>query len=169
MLPSARKLLLNVELDDYGEIEERDCGCPWEEFGLKTHLRGVRSFRKLTGEGTTVIGTELVQILEEVLPGRFGGSPLDYQFLEEEDEKGFTRVSVIVSPRVPEASDEAIVDTVLDALAAGHRALWEQAGSLRVRRQEPIWTERGKLMPLHLASRGGIESDVGIATHGKGG
>jgi len=24
---------------------------------------------------------------------------------------------------------------------------------LRVKRQEPVWTARGKLMPLHLASR----------------
>lgn len=158
LLPSARTLMLNVETDDYGVIEQRDCGCPWQQLGLHTHLREVRSFRKMTGEGLTLIGTELVHILEEVLPRHFGGGPLDYQLLEEEDERGFTRVSVIVSPKVGKVSDEAIVNGVLDALEAGNRALWEQAGSLRVLRREPIWTGRGKLMPLHLMRNGEPES-----------
>lgn len=151
LLPSARKLMINVETDDYGIVEERNCGCPWEEFGLKVHLRGIRSFRKLTGEGVTLVGTDMVRILGEALPARFGGSPLDYQLLEEEDESGFTRMSVLVSPRVALEDEAAVVETVLDELGPGPlRTLWSQAGTLRVIRREPVWTERGKLMPLHL-------------------
>jgi hypothetical protein len=157
LLPTAPKLLLNVESDDYGIIETRSCGCPLEEYGFTEHLRDVKSFRKLTGEGVTLVGGEMVHILEEVLPARFGGSPLDYQLLEEEDEQGFTRLSLVVSPRVEIANEDEVVEAVLEALGSGSdaadqaRALWSQVGSLRVERAEPVWTSRGKLMPLRLA------------------
>lgn len=94
-----------------------------------------------------------------MLPARFGGSPLDYQLMEEEDEQGFTRVSLLVSPKIEIADEAAVIGIVLDAL--GHssvaadlaRAHWKQAKTLRVKRMEPIWTARGKLMPLHLVKR----------------
>ena len=161
LLPSARKLMINVETDDYGIVEDRACGCPWEEFGFMTHLRRIRSFRKLTGEGVTLVGTDVVRILEEVLPARFGGSPLDYQLLEEEDEAGFTRMSVVVAPRIELDDEEAVVQAFLDELGPGAiQSLWRQAGTLRVQRREPVWTERGKLMPLHLSHHLGRRSDV---------
>jgi hypothetical protein len=156
LLPTAPKILLNFESDDYGVIETRSCGCSLEAYGFTEHLRHIRSFRKLTGEGTTLVGSEMIRILEEVLPARFGGSPLDYQLLEEEDEQGFTRLSLLVSPKVAIADDTAVVAVVLEALGQGSvaadltRALWTQAKTLRVKRREPIWTDRGKLMPLHL-------------------
>jgi hypothetical protein len=157
-LPTAPKLLLNVESDDYGTIESRACGCALESCGFTEHLRLIRSFRKLTGEGVTLVGGEMLRVLEEVLPASFGGSPLDYQLLEEEDEEGFTRLSLLVSPEVDGADDEGeVVEAVLEALGQGSvsadlaRAVWAQAGSLRVRRRKPVWTARGKLMPLHLA------------------
>lgn len=159
LLPSANKILLNVESDDYGTVERRSCGCLLERYGFTEHIRHIRSFRKMTGEGMTLVGSELEKILQEDLPRRFGGSPLDYQFLEEEDERGFTRISIIVSPTVSLASEQDVIDTVLDGLARGSegadgaRATWSQAKTLRVRRMKPVWTARGKLMPLHLAKR----------------
>ena len=156
LLPTAPKLLLNVESDDYGLIEERSCGCPLETCGFTHHLRQVRSFSKLTGEGVTLVGSEMVRILEEVLPDRFGGSPLDYQWLEEEDEKGFTRLSLLVDPKINIREERKLIETVLEALRQSNMqtdmtgALWSQAGTLRVKRREPIWTARGKLMPLHV-------------------
>jgi hypothetical protein len=156
LLTSARKVMLNVELDDYGVVETRDCGCPWQQLGMNTHVRDIRSFRKLTGEGVTLIGSDMIRILEEDLPRRFGGSPLDYQLLEEEDERGFTRLSIVVSPNVQIANESDVVNAVLHSLgSAGHDAalsgtIWGQAGTLRVRRMKPIWTQRGKLMPLHM-------------------
>lgn len=159
LLPTARKILLNVELDDYGVIETRRCGCPWDELGFHIHVRDIRSFRKLTGEGVSLIGTDMVRILEEVLPQRFGGSPLDYQFMEEEDEHGFTRLSVVVSPTVTVRDEAEVISTVLEAIQArGHggiltRSIWGTAGTLRVRRMQPVWTNRGKLLPLHLQRR----------------
>jgi hypothetical protein len=159
LLPTAPKILLNAESDDYGIIEHRSCGCPLEAFGFTEHLRHVRSYRKLTGEGVTLVGGEMIHILEEVLPDRFGGSPLDYQLLEEEDEQGFTRLNLLVSPKIEIPDEAAVIETVMEALKESSaaadlaRAFWSQAETLRVKRIEPIWTARGKLMPLHVARR----------------
>jgi hypothetical protein len=159
LLSTAPKLMLNVESDDYGVIEQRSCGCPLESYGFTEHLRHIRSFRKLTGEGVTLVGSEMLHIVEELLPARFGGSPLDYQLLEEEDEQGFTRLSLLVSPKIDIPDEAAVVEAVLEALGQGSvaadltRAIWGQAGTVKVKRAEPIWTARGKLMPLHLSQR----------------
>jgi len=159
LMPTAPKLLLNVESDDYGVIESRSCGCPLESYGYTEHLRHIRSFRKLTGEGVTLVGSEMVHVLEEVLPARFGGSPLDYQLLEEEDEQGFTRLSLLVSPEVEIADETEVIEVLMEILGQSSvaadlaRSVWGPAGTLRVKRREPIWTARGKLMPLHLARR----------------
>lgn len=158
---AAAKIMLNAESDDYGVVERRSCGCLLEQAGFHTHLREIRSFRKLTGEGATLVGSEMIRILEEVLPARFGGSPLDYQLAEEEDQQGFTRLNLLISPRV-EIHDEAeVTKTVLaelskrDGAADQARGIWQQAQTLRVQRREPVWTARGKLMPLHLEKRSG--------------
>jgi len=159
LLPTSPKLMLNVESDDYGVIEKRVCGCAFEELGFTEHLMHVRSYRKLTGEGVTLMGSEMVTILQEVLPNRFGGTSLDYQLLEEEDKNSFTRLFLLVSPKVGDLDERAVVEVVLDALSQGSdsakvaRSIWDQAKTLRVRRAEPIWTARGKLMPLHLGTR----------------
>jgi hypothetical protein len=169
LLPSAPKLMLNVESDDYGVIEKRSCGCPLETYGFTEHLRHIRSFRKLTGEGVTLVGNEMVHVLEEVLPTRFGGSPLDYQLLEEEDELGFTRLNLLVSPKIRIVNEAEVIQTVLEALknssvAAGlARAVWSQANTFRIKRMDPIWTARGKLMPLHLVQRSGGSARVSHA------
>jgi len=168
LLPTARKILLNVESDDYGVVEPSSCGCPLERMGFTEHLRHVRSFSKLTGEGVTLVGSEMIHVLEEVLPARFGGTAQDYQLLEEEDERGFTRLTLLVDPRVGLDDEAAPVQVVLEALGRGtvaadlSQALWRQAGTLRVARRPPVWTERGKLMPLHLGNKtAGAETRTG--------
>jgi hypothetical protein len=156
LLSSTPKLLLNVESDDYGIVENRSCGCPLEAYGFTEHLRQVRSFRKLTGEGVTLVGSEMIQILEEVLPSHFGGSPLDYQLVEEEDEKGFTRISLLVNPKIQIGDEEKVIKTVCEALSNSSlsanltRTIWSQAETFRVKRMEPVWTNRGKLMSIRL-------------------
>jgi hypothetical protein len=157
LLPTTSKIMLNVETDDYGVIETRSCGCPLEAYGFTEHLRDIRSFRKLTSEGVTLVGSEMLRILDEVLPAKFGGSPLDYQLMEEEDEQGFTRLNLLVSPKIEIEDEVAVIETVMEALGRSSvaadlaRAYWSQAKTLRVKRMEPVWTARGKLMPLHLA------------------
>lgn len=159
LLTSAPKIMLNVESDDFGVVETRSCGCPFEELGFTTHIRDIRSFRKLTGEGVTLVGSQVERILEEDLPARFGGSPLDYQLLEEEDERGFTRLTILVNPSVPLADERAVVSEMLASLhrrggaAEMSRELWSQANAFRVRREAPRLTSRGKMMPLQPSSR----------------
>jgi hypothetical protein len=159
LLLTTPQILLNAEVDDYGIVEDRACGCPLQRFGYQRHVRDIHSYRKLTGEGVTLVGGDMIDIMERVLPAKFGGSPLDYQLMEEEDERGFTRLTLIVSPRVQIQSESVVIDEVMHALRASSlmadtaRSIWVQAGTMRVQRREPIWTGRGKLMPLHLARR----------------
>lgn len=159
LLHASPLILINAEIDDYGVVETRSCGCPLQRLGYHKHVRDIHSYRKLTGEGVSLVGGEMIDVMERVLPARFGGTPLDYQLIEEEDEQGFTRLSLIVSPRVPIPSETAVIETVLaelhrsSVMADSARTVWSQAGTLRVKRIEPIWTGRGKLLPLHLARR----------------
>jgi hypothetical protein len=159
LLLTTPQILLNTEMDDYGIVEERRCGCPLDRFGYHLHVRDIHSFRKLTGEGVTLVGGEIIDIMERVLPARFGGSALDYQLMEEEDERGFTRLSLLVSPQIPLTDENAVVETILSELRASSvmadaaRGIWAQAGTLRVQRRQPVWTGHGKLLPLHLARR----------------
>lgn len=158
LLDTAPKILLNLQMDDYGDVEQRACGCELEAYGFTTHLRNIRSYRKLTGEGVTLIGSEMVNILENVLPARFGGSPLDYQWQELEDEQGLTRLYLVIHPRLEIQNEQAVLETVHQALAQhpstdSARAVWEQTKTLRIKRGEPIWTVHGKLLPLHLVRK----------------
>jgi hypothetical protein len=164
LLPTATKTMLNIESDDFGIVEERHCGCPLDSLGYSLHLRGIRSFRKLTAEGMTVDGTTLVHVLEEALPARFGGTPLDYQLLEEEDEQGFTRLNLVVAPHIQIEDEGELLELVQEAIRRSgpgeslSESVWHQARTLRVVRAEPLWSPRGKLMPLvrHRVSAGSV-------------
>jgi hypothetical protein len=156
LLLSAPKILFNIESGDCGVIESRSCGCYFEELGFTDHIYNIRSFDKLTSQGMTFIGTDLLRIMEEVLPAKFGGSSIDYQIMEEEDEDGHTRLSVIVSPEVGEIDEAELIETIITELSKGKEyrramaAVWSQAKILRVKRMRPVITARGKLLPLHI-------------------
>lgn len=153
---SAPKVLLNVESGDYGTLASRSCGCKFEEFGFPDHIHSIRGFDKLTGEGMTFIATDLVRIIDEVLPAKFGGSSTNYQMVEEEDERRQTRMSIIVSPEVGDINEAELIETILTELAKGKDTqrmmahVWSQAKTLRVKRMSPFITARGKLLPLHI-------------------
>jgi hypothetical protein len=152
LLPSAPKVLLNADVDDFGVLEERRCGCPLEALGLTTHVRHIRSLSKLKAEGMTIEGSSMVHVLEEVLPARFGGTPLDYQLVEEQDNQGFTRLNLRISPAVQIDDENEVVQAVRQALSGtwtqADMAVWAQAQTLRVERAQPIPTSSGKFLPL---------------------
>jgi hypothetical protein len=156
--PGSPKLMLNVELGDHGVLGARACGCPFEQLGLTQHLHDIRSYEKLTTEGMHFMGGDLVRLVEEVLPARFGGHPTDYQLVEEE-EAGQVRVSLLVSPRVGPVDEAAVVAAALRVLAAPQGGSsgevmmaehWRDAGTLRVVRREPHATRAAKILPLHV-------------------
>jgi hypothetical protein len=160
LLESHSRIVINLESGDYADVYERDCGCLLGQMGLSTHLSTIRSYEKLTGEGVTFMGGRLFQLVEEILPARFGGQIGDYQIAEEEDEDGLTRVSVVVAPRVGTIDEDEIIATVMEALRSKpvrtisqHADLWEQGGTLRVVRREPHESERLKVLPLHAPRR----------------
>src|SRR3989304_453156 len=116
LLDSAPKIMLNVESDDFGEFTPRRCGCVFDELGLGHHFAYVRSFTKLTGEGATLLGTDCVRILEEVLPREFGGRSIDYQLLETEDEDHLTRLFLAISPEVGPLDEQKVLARFVEAL-----------------------------------------------------
>jgi hypothetical protein len=150
--PHARKVLLNVETGDYATMSRRRCGCPLEAIGWFEHIHDIRSFEKLNAIGRVFFGTALHVLVEELLPGRFGGQPADYQLVEAEDADGFTRLTVLVHPRLGPVDDRAVLECVeqtLTGISEMQAGVWHDAGVVRVRRQPPIMTAAGKLMPLH--------------------
>lgn len=157
LMPSSPKVLINVESDDYGELGERQCDCPLGRVGLTTHIRGVRSYEKLTSEGNHFLGGDLIALVDRVLPTRFGGDPGDYQLVEEEI-GGLPKVSVVVRPAVGELDDREVVMAVLNHLRSERRNqlmadVWRDGQTLRVVRREPYMTSAGKILPLHIANR----------------
>jgi hypothetical protein len=154
VLPSCPKLMLNVELGDYATVTKRRCGCLLDELGFDTHLHDVRSWEKLTSAGVTFLGSEIMALVEDVLPKRFGGHALDYQLVEGE-ENGLTIVSLLIHPRLDGIDEQAVVETVLAELRAcpgGNLMVdaWRAGGTFRVLRREPYTTGAFKLLPLHI-------------------
>jgi hypothetical protein len=143
-------------MDDVGNIEPTTCDCLWARSGFDKKISNIHSVGKLTGYGMSLVGTEIVQILEEKLPARFGGSPADYQLVEEEG-KTETQLILRVSTRVEKCPTNELRDFFLKearACYAGRLAsrVWRHADALRVVRAEPLATPSGKVLPLQLLS-----------------
>lgn len=110
--PSTPKLLLNVDIGDYGVMPEGSCGCAIEKLDFSQRLHTIRSYEKLTAGGMHFIGSDVLVILEEVLPDRHGGVPGDYQFIEE-DYQGLARIAVAVNPTVELENPDQVPATIL--------------------------------------------------------
>src|SRR5574342_74929 len=135
LLPASPLFLLNVEFDDFGTLEERHCGCYLETLGLTRHILHVRSFAKLTAEGTTIPLGDVARVIEKTLPQRFGGASVHYQLLEE-DVGSQTRLTLFVSTEVGPLDEKIVLQTCLSELRAADARLsdatrlWEQTGAL---------------------------------------
>jgi len=154
---NAPKVALNVETGDSARIERRACGCLMGDLGLTTHLSEVRSFEKLSSEGTTFARASVLAILEGVLPQRFGGSPLDYQIVEIAGADAASRLQLRIHPRLGLLDHGAVRAVLLEELARGgmvdayQARLIERAAAVVVVRQPPLATAAGKVLPFHLA------------------
>jgi hypothetical protein len=121
---------------------------------LNWRIRDIFSFGKMTGHGMTLLGTELVRLLEHVLPGRLGGRPGDFQLIEHE-RSAQTAVQLRVSPRVTGSSPEKIRECFLEEIRlvyGGSLAgrVWRHAEAVEVVMAEPYVTTSGKINALHL-------------------
>ena len=153
----AGKLALNTELGDAGDVTARDCTCRFGSYGYRTRIANIRSFEKLSSEGTTFAREDVLTILETTLPARFGGSAVDYQVVEEEAPNGASLLILRVHPGVGPVDPAAIRTTLLEELARGGEMdayrvrLIERARSIVVRRLPPVMTGAGKVLPFQLA------------------
>lgn len=156
--PTTPKLMLNVDIGDYGVTPSGSCGCAMERLGFARRLHTIRSYEKLTAGGMHFIGSNVVAMLEEVLPSRHGGAPGDYQLVEEERD-GLSRVAIVVSPRALLRDAEQLPRTILDYLSSDSRGAkmmadqWRQGGVLEVVRREPYTTAVGKTPPIRVVPR----------------
>lgn len=157
LLPTAPILLLNVCMGDQADLTRRACGCGLEAAGWTLHISDVRSFEKLTAGGVTLLDIDVIRVLEEVLPARFGGSPTDYQLLERlDDDRARPEVRLLASPALGDLDLTAVADVFLSAVGGGtggERLMelqWRGAGVLRVVREAPRRTASGKILHLFL-------------------
>ena len=158
LLPFACHHVVNLEMDDSGVVEPAACDCEMTRAGFTTRIRDIYSFGKLTGQGTTLLGTDLLQVLEHWLPEVLGGCPGDYQLVEHEG-KNQTQMTLRVSPRVRLSSAEAARDTFLKAISrysggSASAMLCRHAQSIEVEIAEPFVTRSGKVLSLHLLGDG---------------
>lgn len=161
LLYESPKILLNVEMGDYGELYSRSCGCDFDRLGFDQCVSQIRSYEKLTGEGVTFVDTDFIHIMEHVLPEKFGGQSTDYQLVEEEDGKGITRLNLLVSPSVGNIDEEAVIRTFITSLrnaenspeswAQSGSQMWSQVGTIRIKREHSVPTKRAKILPFHVA------------------
>jgi hypothetical protein len=132
-----------------------------EAAGWTTHLHTIRSFEKLTLGGMAFLDRDVVRVLEEVLPKRFGGGPTDYQLVEEESEQGRPVLRLLVHPDVGPLDAGAVAEAFLQAIGVGSGAErvmaidWRQAGLPLVERRAPLVTPAGKILHLHQSRPGG--------------
>jgi hypothetical protein len=107
----------------------------------------------------TFLDGDIIPVLEEWLPARFGGGPTDYQLVEDSSGEGDPRLRLLVHPSVGPHDPAAIAEAFLTRIGAGPGAarvmgrVWQDAQLLRVERRPPIMTEAGKILHLHLERR----------------
>ena len=162
--PESPLILLNVSLGDRGVLERRTCGCLLERLGWTTHLHGIRSFEKLTAAGMTVVDMDVVHVLDELLPQRFGGGPTSYQLVETTT-GGVPSLELLVHPALGRLDEAAVREAFLEAIAglspSGRvTALrWRADGLPGVERRPPLTTATGKILHVHQRGPAGPPPD----------
>jgi hypothetical protein len=154
--PAAPVVLLNVSMGDQAVADCRPCGCPVEGIGWSRRLHTIRSYEKLTVAGMTVLDSDVIRLLEEVLPRRFGGAPTHYQLVEDHVGGPLPRLRLLVAPAVGPVDEAAVAETFLAAVSAGSdvaavmASAWRDARLLTIERQAPFVTGSGKILHLHV-------------------
>jgi len=152
--PTAPFVLLNVSLGDQAQQATGQCGCSLEKLGWNKRIRQVRSFERVTTGGMTFLHQDIIDVMERILPGQFGGSMFDYQLVEEESPEGEPKLKIRVNPSLGPLDSQRIKNAFLQGVGSGsgaERAMslqWKRSGFLAVERAVPEIGPSGKLMPL---------------------
>ncbi len=100
--------------------------------------------------------TDVIRVLEEILPQCFGGGATDYQLAEQLAADDLPRLNLLVHPRLGPVDPLRVAEVFLDAIGSGSETgrdmarQWGQAGLLQVERKAPQQTGSGKI--LHLTA-----------------
>ena len=150
--PATPSVFINVENDDYGHLRRDPDSCPCElgAMGMRTRVRGVRGISKVVTAGITLPGERLEHLAEVLLPARFGGGPMSYQFADTEHE-GMGGLLVRVDPAVGDVDHDAVIEVIVDELRRddlGVLALevWASGRRIDVVRAGPIPSPSGKVL-----------------------
>jgi len=152
-------ILLNVSLGDQAVFTRRNCGCPLQKQGWTKHVHTIRSFEKLTCGGMALLDKDIIPVLEEILPARFGGTLTDYQLLEEEGTTGNPSLKLLVHPRLGKLDSQALTDVFFSSIGKGSgvehmtELLWRNLEILDIVREIPRSTDSGKIQHMHLEKR----------------
>jgi len=150
----APRVLINVQLGDAGMICTTGCSCAAGALGLDTHLRDVQGLNHLSCEGMRLDTHDLTLLAEELLPARFGGGCMDYQWVEEEKDTSLTSLTLRIAPGLEIPEEDAVIEFVLETIGNRNRAhrlmagLFRESGTIRITRQNPVVTQRGKFLSI---------------------
>jgi hypothetical protein len=107
----------------------------------------------------TFLEVDVLGVLEDALPARFGGGPGDYQLVEDETDDGRPRIRLFVRPGVGPDDLRAVGDALLLALGSASAAervmslAWSDGGVVHVERRAPVVLPSGKIRPVHRLPR----------------
>jgi hypothetical protein len=154
LLPFASRFLINAEMDDAGTLEPVACDCEFARIGMNLGIKDIFSYGKLTGQGITLMGGDVLRILENALPQRFGGAPGDYQLVEYDGARQ-AQLELRISPRAAAGPPAAVRDFLLSEIRGCYGGtlasrLWTHSGGFEAVVAEPFATRSGKVLALHL-------------------
>jgi hypothetical protein len=119
----------------------------------------VRGLSKVVAGGVTVAGEVLERLVDDVLPTKLGGSPLDYQFVElDMEDRGV--LALRVDPRLGAIDEAAVLHVVVEELERNEMgrlasAVWVPGLSIRVIREPAMAARSGKTLPFEPLARSG--------------
>ncbi len=154
LLPFAPRVAINVEIGDTGVIEPCTCDCIMRKLGLDLQIRDIAAIAKVTAQGMTIAAGDLVKVLEETLPARFGGRPGDYQLIETEG-RSQTEMVLRIRPGVAVAPPAEVLQVFLaetGRLYGGSLSLrsWLHSNGIRAEIGETTLAGTGKFRAIRL-------------------
>lgn len=167
LLSFAPTVVVNIEMDDSGILAPAKCDCNLTRIGLTQQATNIFRYGKLTGQGMTLMSSDVLQILESKLPARFGGGPTDCRLVEQEGTHQ-TEVELRVHPSIATRSGEEVRSYFLSELRQVYGGSlssrnWSQTNGVKVVFAEPYTAgTRGKVHPLLLLGTHSRQRAVGI-------